>query len=145
MSESETGQSGDSWWEIPPAPAKIPWTEPELRSPDDWADRGNYPVNKVYSSIGLRWGLVATLDRATGEGGDFEVESEQQLLGLAIYLLTDMVQGAEAQFVWLIAEARNKGVSWAEIGAALGISRQAAHKRFAKEVAAIIERMEKDA
>ena len=34
----------------------------------------------------------------------------------------------------LVALARSQGFSWNEIGAALGVSRQAAHKRFAAAV-----------
>ena len=34
----------------------------------------------------------------------------------------------------LVALARDQGFSWNEIGAALGVSRQAAHKRFAAAV-----------
>ena len=34
----------------------------------------------------------------------------------------------------LVALARAQGFSWTEIGAALGVSRQAAHKRFAAVV-----------
>jgi hypothetical protein len=34
----------------------------------------------------------------------------------------------------LVALARAQGFSWHEIGAALGVSRQAAHKRFAAAV-----------
>jgi len=36
--------------------------------------------------------------------------------------------------VELIALARTQGFSWEEIGAALGISRQAAHSRYARAV-----------
>lgn len=34
----------------------------------------------------------------------------------------------------LVALARSQGFTWKEIGAALGVSRQAAHKRFAGAV-----------
>jgi len=41
----------------------------------------------------------------------------------------------DAELVGLVRAARAQGVSWAHIGARLGISKQAAHERFAKEVA----------
>ena len=62
------------------------------------------------------------------------METEQQLLWLGIYFLTDMVKAGDEQLLWLVAEARHKGLSWTEIGSALGISKQAAHKRFADQV-----------
>ena len=53
---------------------------------------------------------------------------------MAIYLLTDLMKAGDEQLAWLIAEARHKGLSWAEVGEALGISKQGAHKRFAQQV-----------
>jgi hypothetical protein len=76
----------------------------------------------------------AALDRAITELGEYTVDSEQQLLWRAMYLLTDMLKAGDEQLTWLIAEARHKGMSWTDIGAALGISKQAAHKRFARQV-----------
>lgn len=39
----------------------------------------------------------------------------------------------------LVGEARGAGASWEDVGAALGVSKQAAHKRFAPYVAAALE------
>jgi hypothetical protein len=65
---------------------------------------------------------------------EYVFESEQQLLWRALYLLTDMLKAGDEQLTWVIAEARHKGLSWTDIGAALGISKQAAHKRFARQL-----------
>jgi hypothetical protein len=93
-----------------------------------WAEEAD-----SYSGRGLRSGLLAALD-LVAEDGEYEIDSEQQLLWLAIYLLTDLMKGGDEQLAWLISEAKHKGLSWAEVGEALGISRQAAHKRFARQV-----------
>jgi hypothetical protein len=45
-----------------------------------------------------------------------------------------MAKASYEQLSWLIAVAWRKGLSWTDVGAALGISKQAAHKRFANEV-----------
>jgi hypothetical protein len=49
----------------------------------------------------------------------------------AIAALRDRIDWA---MLALVGEAHAAGASWAEIGAALGISKQAAHKRFAPYV-----------
>lgn len=59
-----------------------------------------------------------------GAAGPFADELERVisadvLCGLATTVLADLVD-----------EARNAGVTWHELGEALGISRQAAHERF---------------
>lgn len=40
----------------------------------------------------------------------------------------------------LVGEARGAGLSWEQVASALGVSRQAAHKRFAPYVAAALAR-----
>lgn len=41
-----------------------------------------------------------------------------------------MVQGKGNQLQWVVEPLRSREVSWAQIGAALGISRQSAWERF---------------
>ncbi|HEX5908368.1 MAG TPA: hypothetical protein VFY56_15225 [Propionibacteriaceae bacterium] len=41
----------------------------------------------------------------------------------------------DSKLVGLVRAGRAQGVSWAHIGARLGITKQAAHERFAKEIA----------
>lgn len=124
---------GRPWWEVPAADIEEPWPRPGVKDREDWADLVN-TFHPPVSAIGLRRGLLTALDVAITESGEYRVESEQQLLWLAMYLLTDMVKAGDEQLSWLIAEARHKGMSWTDIGAALGISKQAAHKRFARQV-----------
>jgi hypothetical protein len=121
------------WWDVPAADIEEPWPRPGLKDGGDWADLVN-TFHPPVSAIGLRRGLLAALDRAITELGEYTVDSEQQLLWRAMYLLTDMLKAGDEQLTWLIAEARHKGMSWTDIGAALGISKQAAHKRFARQV-----------
>jgi len=44
--------------------------------------------------------------------------------------IEDTVQGKGNQLQWVVDLLRSRGVSWAVIGAALGISRQSAWERF---------------
>jgi hypothetical protein len=116
------------WWDVPAAATEPPWPRPGLTARSAWAEEAD-----SYSGRGLRSGLLAAL-HAVAEEGEYEIDSEQQLLWLAIYLLTDLMKAGDEQLAWLIAEARHKGLSWAEVGEALGISKQGAHKRFAQQV-----------
>ena len=50
----------------------------------------------------------------------------------AIAAALDSVARGEGDLAEAVAEARANGRSWARIGTALGISRQAAHDRFAR-------------
>ena len=45
----------------------------------------------------------------------------------------------------LVGEARAQGLSWEEVGAALGVSRQAAHKRYAPHLADAYARAREEA
>jgi hypothetical protein len=127
MSEGEPGRRRP-WWDAPTAAIEEPWPRPGLKDRDDWAE-----TTDSYSGRGLRSGLLAALDIAVEDEG-YVFESEQQLLWRAIYLLTDMLKAGDEQLTWLIAEARHKGMSWTDIGTSLGISKQAAHKRFARQL-----------
>jgi hypothetical protein len=132
MSEGEIGRRRP-WWDVPDAATDDPWPRLGVKDREAWTDEAD-----SYSGLALRTGLFAALDAAI-EGRAYIVESEQQLLWLAIYLLTDMVKAGDEQLTWLIAEAHHKGLSWTDIGQALGISKQAAHKRFAKQMELTLE------
>ncbi|MGH3577414.1 MAG: hypothetical protein ACRDU0_07645 [Mycobacterium sp.] len=47
------------------------------------------------------------------------------------------VADAELRLVVAVAAARDLGASWAAVGVALGISKQAAHERFSTAIAAL--------
>jgi hypothetical protein len=115
------------WWSVPRAVTPTPWPRPGLKDHQAWAE-----WTTSNSGQGLRFGLLTALTEGTAY--EYSIETEQQLLWLGIYFLTDMVKAGDEQLAWLIAEGLHKGLSWAEIGAALGISKQAAHKRFARQV-----------
>jgi hypothetical protein len=50
--------------------------------------------------------------------------------GLPLHLLSDLKDEADRWLVLLVREAIEAGHSWADVGAWLGISRQAAHERY---------------
>lgn len=49
--------------------------------------------------------------------------------------LTEMAKVADAMLAEAVASARADGATWAELGQILGVTRQAAHRRFGREVA----------
>jgi hypothetical protein len=56
-------------------------------------------------------------------------------LGGISFVLDDMVKPWSSEYLAIdVAIARSKGHSWTEIGAALGVSRTAAHKRFSRTI-----------
>lgn len=44
--------------------------------------------------------------------------------------LARTVRDAELQLARVVGEARQRGLTWEEVAAGLGVSKQAAHKRF---------------
>lgn len=70
----------------------------------------------------------------TGQQPPWAAMSEAELLAsLPLIMRTaDQVDSFAAEWVGLI---RERGVSWAAIGQALGVSRQAAWERFSKRIA----------
>lgn len=73
-----------------------------------------------------------SMDALIGPPG---AQPEQALAGAS-----HLVDSAERALHQLVAEAREAGMSWAAIGEILGISRQAAQKRFAGHVPAKVTR-----
>jgi hypothetical protein len=103
-----------------------PWPAESFDEGAEWADGGSGPPN-----LGLRHGLLIAY-RQMARWYRMADDTEQGRLLTAIYVLSDMLQEGNTELSWLIAEARHKGVSWADIAGALGgLTRQAAHRRFA--------------
>lgn len=74
--------------------------------------------------------LIA-LVRADAPSGENLVE-----LAAAAQLVSDLNQTGDATLDFFVDQCRRSGHSWSEISAALGVSRQAAHKRFMPSVPA---------
>lgn len=55
---------------------------------------------------------------------------EQLTVGNALEAAVAVRTGADAYLVELVTHAREAGASWASIGAALGVTAQAAHQRY---------------
>ena len=92
----------------------------------DWADSISGLPNQ-----GLRHGLLVAY-REMVRWYRLDDETEEDRLLAAIYVLSNMLEEGNTELSWLIAEARHKGVSWADVAGALGgLTRQAAHRRFA--------------
>jgi hypothetical protein len=102
------------------------WPAASFDEGEDWVESASGPPNH-----GLRVGLsVAFADMA--EWYSVSHKTEEDRLLAAIYALSDMLQEGNTELSWLIAEARHKGVSWVDVAGALGgLTRQAAHRRFA--------------
>ncbi len=66
-----------------------------------------------------------------GLGPDIVAEISDDDLA-ALVAAKQAVSAADAALAATVASARARGVTWAAIGAALGVSRQAAHAKFAK-------------
>lgn len=69
-----------------------------------------------------------------GEGPDILAEIDDDSFD-AIIAARRAAAEAEEALTAAVATARSKGQTWAAIGAALGISRQAAHAKYAEHVA----------
>jgi hypothetical protein len=76
---------------------------------------------------------VAACDRILADPSipfpSFENENDETLLG-RLRPASDLVESAAAGLHGLVDLLRRRGVSWARIGSALGVSRQAAWERF---------------
>ncbi len=66
-----------------------------------------------------------------GRGPDIVAEISDDDLA-ALVAAKQAVTAADAALAATVASARARGVTWAAIGAALGVSRQAAQAKFAK-------------
>jgi hypothetical protein len=58
----------------------------------------------------------------------------------AVSLARDVAERLDWVLLSLVGEARGRGASWEDVAGALGVSRQAAHKRFSSVVAEALAR-----
>lgn len=77
-------------------------------------------------------GLVAECGGRPGSDPEPLLEAMNQLAAIA--------ERADWAMLSLVAEARSRGVSWATIGTAIGVTKQAAQQRFAPYVREALER-----
>jgi len=70
------------------------------------------------------------------------VDADPQMLLHALTQLADIGERVEWAMLSVIGESRTKGVTWAAIGEALGVTKQAAQQRFAPYVKQALEQAE---
>lgn len=70
-------------------------------------------------------------------------ESEECLL-TAMTAVADLAERVDWALLALIGEARGRGLSWSDIGASLGISKQAVNKRFGPYVAQALSQAQQE-
>ena len=106
------------------------WPFASFREGDTWVEDADGPPG-----VGLRHGLLDTMRAFAEEGYVFTFEpTEKGDLLAGIYAMKFILDEANEELSWLMAEARYKGASWEEIALALNVTRQAAHRRFASLV-----------
>ena len=81
---------------------------------------------------------IKALRMAVSEAGD-PVSADPESLLAALSHLAAIGERIEWAMLSLVGESRAAGVSWAAVGAALGVSKQAAQQRFAPYVKAAME------
>lgn len=72
-------------------------------------------------------GLIETVEHQTGS------EDPLELLAVASLTATDLTDLADAMLSHFVDRCRKAGCSWADIGGALGVSKQAVQKRFTRQ------------
>ena len=68
--------------------------------------------------------LIAYVKTLTPDGGPLDNVSD------AFAVSTQLDEQADALIGYFVDQARRSGASWSEIGASMGVSKQAAQKRF---------------
>jgi uncharacterized protein with PIN domain len=66
---------------------------------------------------------------------------EELTVGVALGATAALRDAADRKLFELVGYAREAGASWAEIGAALGVSTQAAHQRYGRGLPARLARL----
>jgi hypothetical protein len=85
--------------------------------------------------------VVRTLRTLATEAGDPVSEDPDALLS-ALSHLAAIAERVEWAMLSLVGEAKSGGVPWVAIGAALGVTKQAAQQRFAPYVKQALEQAE---
>jgi hypothetical protein len=67
--------------------------------------------------------------------------AEDLTVGVALGATAALRDAADRKLFELVGYAREAGASWAEIGAALGVSTQAAHQRYGRRMPARLARL----
>jgi uncharacterized protein with PIN domain len=67
--------------------------------------------------------------------------SGELTVGVALGATASLRDAADRKLFELVGYARDAGASWAEIGAALGVSTQAAHQRYGRGMPARLARL----
>jgi hypothetical protein len=109
-------------WPYPPFPSR------------EWLGGPKSGDQALVSATRCLRGLLAE------RGVPIDGRPEALLAGLGA--TAELVERLQWAMLSLVGEARSAGASWAEIGEALGVSRQAAHARFAALVAEALARAE---
>jgi hypothetical protein len=101
--------------------------------PEDIAERDGDPPLSHY----LLWGIFCSYTEhvlADGAGLKMRIPEGAPASGVtpleAMAAATILIGQLQGTCQWMTAEARKRGASWADVGAALGMSRQAAWERF---------------
>ncbi len=100
------------------------WPYPEFGSPS-WLS-GGADSDPVLSQV--RHAVMDTVARAPSS-----LSHDERLL-VALAVLAEMSERIDWALLAVVGEARARGTSWAVIGEAIGVSKQAAHKRFSPYV-----------
>ena len=84
--------------------------------------------------------LVTAVRRTSAESGSAQSSEDRETVLAALGHLSAIAERVDWALLSLVGEARANGASWAAVGAALGVSRQAAQQRFAPWVTEAIRR-----